>query len=111
MSAAACEDLLDVSDPGVLRLVSAGHPGPQLVCSSEARVLELPIGRVFGLGLPADDSYVETKVPWSPGDRLLVYTDGLNEAGSAVTALLAATAEIGHDTDYVVPRLGGGFGI
>ena len=29
--------LVDVSDPGVLRLVSAGHPGPQLVRSSEAR--------------------------------------------------------------------------
>ncbi len=72
--------LVDVSDPGVLRLVSAGHPGPQLVRSSEARVLDLPIGRVFGLGLPAVDSYVETRVQWSPGDRLLVYTDGLSEA-------------------------------
>jgi len=72
--------LVDVSDPGMLRLVSAGHPGPQLVCSSEARVLDLPIGRVFGLGLPAADSYVETRVPWSPGDRLLLYTDGLSEA-------------------------------
>ena len=72
--------LVDVSDPGVLRLVSAGHPGPQLVRSSEARVLALPIGRVLGLGLPAGDPYVETVVPWSPGDRLLVYTDGLSEA-------------------------------
>ena len=72
--------LVDVSDPGVLRLVSAGHPGPQLVRSSEARVLDLPIGRVLGLGLSADDGYVEMVVPWSPGDRLLVYTDGLSEA-------------------------------
>ena len=72
--------LVDVSDPGVLRLVSAGHPGPQLVRSSEARVLDLPIGRVLGLGLPEGDPYVETVVPWSPGDRLLVYTDGLSEA-------------------------------
>lgn len=72
--------LVDVSDPGVLRLVSAGHPGPRLVRSSEARALDLPIGRVFGLGLPAADSYVEAMVPWSPGDRLLLYTDGLSEA-------------------------------
>ena len=73
--------LVDVSDPGALRLVSAGHPGPQLVRSSEAEVLDLPIGRVLGLGLSAaGDRYVDTVVPWSPGDRLLVYTDGLSEA-------------------------------
>ena len=72
--------LVDVSDPGVLRLVSAGHPGPQLVHSSEAKLLDLPTGRVLGLGLPVVDSYVETAVSWSPGDRLLVYTDGLSEA-------------------------------
>jgi phosphoserine phosphatase RsbU/P len=72
--------LVDVSDPGVLRLVSAGHPAPQLVRESEARVLDLPIGRVLGLDLQAADPYAETTVPWSPGDRLLVYTDGLSEA-------------------------------
>jgi phosphoserine phosphatase RsbU/P len=72
--------LVDVTDPGVLRLVSAGHPAPQLVRSSEAELLDLPTGRVLGLGLPVVDSYVETAVSWSPGDRLLVYTDGLSEA-------------------------------
>lgn len=72
--------LVDVSEPGVLRLVSAGHPGPQLVRSSGAGLLDLPVGRVLGLGLPVVESYVETTVPWSPGDRLLVYTDGLSEA-------------------------------
>jgi sigma-B regulation protein RsbU (phosphoserine phosphatase) len=72
--------LVDVSDPGVLRLVSAGHPAPQLVRESEARVLDLPIGRVLGLDLQAADSYAETTVPWSTGDRLLVCTDGLSEA-------------------------------
>lgn len=72
--------LVDASDPGLLRLVSAGHPGPQLVRASETRLLDLPVGRVLGLGLPAVDSYVESAVSWSPGDRLLVYTDGLSEA-------------------------------
>ena len=75
--------LVDVTDPGALRLVSAGHPGPQLVRASEAGVLDLPAGRAFGLGLPVADSYVETTVRWSPGDRLLVYTDGLSEARDA----------------------------
>lgn len=72
--------LVDVSEPGVLRLVSAGHPGPQLVRSSGAELLDLPVGRVLGLGLPTVGSYVESVVPWAPGDRLLVYTDGLSEA-------------------------------
>ncbi|MGH3335925.1 MAG: PP2C family protein-serine/threonine phosphatase [Nocardioides sp.] len=71
-----------MTEPGLLRLVSAGHPGPQLVRTGEARLLDLPNGLVFGLGLGQrpEHAYVETTVPWSPGDRLLVYTDGLSEA-------------------------------
>ena len=35
----------------------------------------------LGLGLGrSPDAYVETVVPWGPGDRLLMYTDGLSEA-------------------------------
>jgi serine phosphatase RsbU (regulator of sigma subunit) len=73
--------LVEVTQPGVLRLVSAGHPSPQLVQNSKAHLLDLPAGLPLGLGLGrSSDAYPETTVPWSPGDRLLMYTDGLSEA-------------------------------
>jgi phosphoserine phosphatase RsbU/P len=76
--------LVEVTEPGVLRLVSAGHPGPQLAGADAARMLELPTGLPLGLGLRSPrNAYAEAEVPWSPGDRLLMYTDGLSEARDA----------------------------
>src|SRR6478736_4779081 len=73
--------LADLTEPGVLRLVSAGHPGPQLIGSVDNVLLQLPPGLPLGLGLRlGPDGYVEVEVPWSQGDRLLMYTDGLSEA-------------------------------
>ena len=73
--------LVDVTEPGELRVVSAGHPGPQLVGRAGAVVLELPSGLPLGLGFGNQVSgYAEAIIPWSGGDRLLLYTDGLSEA-------------------------------
>ena len=73
--------LVDVTVPDELRFVTAGHPGPQLVGRDTAAVLELPGGLPLGLGLGRDlGAYVETTDAWGPGDRLLMYTDGLSEA-------------------------------
>ena len=64
--------------PGELRIVSAGHPVPQLVGRAGAVVLELPPGLPLGLGLGNQLSgYAEAIIPWHHGDRLLLYTDGL----------------------------------
>jgi serine phosphatase RsbU (regulator of sigma subunit) len=79
--------LVDVTEPRMLRMVSAGHPGPQLVRATGAEVLELPQGLPLGVGLPSD-SYAETTMPWSPGDRLLMYTDGLSEARDSLGEFL-----------------------
>jgi serine phosphatase RsbU (regulator of sigma subunit) len=69
--------LVEVSDPTRLTLVSCGHPPPMLVgtdgCGS---LLDAPAGLPLGLG----DTYEGATVPWDPGDRLLMYTDGLSEA-------------------------------
>jgi phosphoserine phosphatase RsbU/P len=73
--------LVDATEPGLLRMISAGHPGPQLVRPNEARTVDLPSGLPLGLGLGRRPvPYSETTVAWGPGDRLLMFTDGLSEA-------------------------------
>ena len=72
--------LVEVSGPGLLTLFNAGYPLPQLVrASGGSELLELPPSLPLGLdlGLLGD---VAVSVPWTPGDRLLLYTDGLSEA-------------------------------
>lgn len=69
--------LVDASEEGQLTLVSCGHPPPLLVGrGGKATLVEAPAGLPLGLG----DSYDSVTVPWSAGDRLLMYTDGLSEA-------------------------------
>jgi hypothetical protein len=85
--------LVEVTEPGVLRFVSAGHPGPQLVGPGGSTMLELPTGLPLGLGLRSPrHAYAETEVPWSPGDRLLMYTDGLSEARDAAGEFFPLTS-------------------
>jgi serine phosphatase RsbU (regulator of sigma subunit) len=70
--------LLDTSEPGRLTLVSCGHPPPLLVHrDGRGTLLEAPAGLPLGL---ADDGYLSHTTEWGPGDRLLMYTDGLSEA-------------------------------
>ena len=69
--------LVDVSDPARLTLVSCGHPPPvHIRPDGHASLLEAPAGLPLGLG----DVYLALDLPWEPGDRLLIYTDGLSEA-------------------------------
>ncbi|MFG2576500.1 SpoIIE family protein phosphatase [Streptomyces sp. NPDC048481] len=55
----------------------AGHPPPLLVRDGEARYLERPYGML--LGATDTPRYEEAEVVLRPGDRLLLYTDGLVE--------------------------------
>jgi serine phosphatase RsbU (regulator of sigma subunit) len=71
--------LVDVTWPGELRVVAAGHPSPHLLGPDDGAWVELPHGLPLGLGL-GGNGYVETTVRWQPGDRLLMFTDGLSEA-------------------------------
>ncbi|KKK07828.1 PP2C family protein-serine/threonine phosphatase [Micromonospora sp. HK10] len=65
-------------DSGRLRYVNAGHPAPVLLRHGRA-VRALTGGRRLPLGLaPATTTPDEVRL--QPGDRLLLYTDGVTEA-------------------------------
>jgi hypothetical protein len=65
-------------DTGRLRYINAGHPAPLLMRHGKA-VRALTGGRRMPLGL--DDSSVDVaEETLEPGDRLLLYTDGVIEA-------------------------------
>ena len=85
--------LVDVTDHGELRIVAAGHPSPELIGPTGSTALDLPPGLPLGVRLGAGlRGYVETVVPWGPGDRLLIYTDGLSEARDASGAFLQVSS-------------------
>jgi phosphoserine phosphatase RsbU/P len=63
----------------VFRYCNAGHPYPILVSSGTVRTLDQG-GAV--LGVFPDWKYEDSSVDLSPGDRLLLFTDGITEAAS-----------------------------
>jgi serine phosphatase RsbU (regulator of sigma subunit) len=69
--------LVDVTMPSELVLTSCGHP-PALLAHPDGsgELLKVPAGLPLGLGGVFDTS----TFPWDPGDRLLLYSDGLSEA-------------------------------
>jgi serine phosphatase RsbU (regulator of sigma subunit) len=73
----ATATLVEVGANGQVTLVDCGHPAPLLVPHrGAARFAEAPVCLPLGLGM----TYEGASVSWSPGDRLLLYTDGLSEA-------------------------------
>jgi serine phosphatase RsbU (regulator of sigma subunit) len=80
------------SDRRVLAWAQAGHPPPLLVRRGEAHFLERPVGML--LGATAAPVYESRELRLEPGDRLLLYTDGLVERlGEGLDAGFARLAE------------------
>ncbi|MFD3699755.1 PP2C family protein-serine/threonine phosphatase [Streptomyces sp. NPDC058646] len=66
--------------PGLVRIVSCGHPPPLLLSGTSVRELLVEPGPPLGLGLAGPDPSPVAEVRLAPGDRLLLYTDGVTEA-------------------------------
>jgi len=70
---------------GQMRFANAGHPRPihlQPPAGLATRLCVLPRSGP-ALGLSAEATYATTQVPLTPGDRVLLFTDGLFEVLSA----------------------------
>jgi sigma-B regulation protein RsbU (phosphoserine phosphatase) len=66
---------------GPLRYINAGHNPPVLLRANGA-VEKLPATGV-ALGILGDAPYESVELPFGPGDRLVMYTDGITEASNA----------------------------
>jgi serine phosphatase RsbU (regulator of sigma subunit) len=67
-------------DEPVVRLVSCGHPAPLLLRRTGATLLAVPEpAPPVGLGSMSGTPYVPVTFPFTQGDRLLLYTDGVTE--------------------------------
>ncbi|MFD0307210.1 PP2C family protein-serine/threonine phosphatase [Streptomyces sp. NPDC127119] len=78
--------------PGEVRLVNCGHPAP-LRSGQRVELLE-PAVTTLPLGLRPDP--LQYRVRLQPGDRLLLYTDGLTEARAPDGTLFPFLTEATH---------------
>jgi serine phosphatase RsbU (regulator of sigma subunit) len=77
--------LVDLTDPSRITVTSCGHPPAVLVHrDGTAEHVEAPVGLPLGLG----GGFATATTTWEPGDRLLLYTDGLSEARDAAGTFL-----------------------
>jgi phosphoserine phosphatase RsbU/P len=97
--------LVQIAPGGELTIVNCGHHPPLLGHGGGLRPLT---GATAALPLGLEDGFAAFTASWSPGDRLLLYTDGLVESrdkhgdflphDQIATALLAADCDQALDT-------------
>ncbi|MEU6059296.1 PP2C family protein-serine/threonine phosphatase [Streptomyces sp. NPDC047097] len=73
-------------DGGGAQLVNAGHPWPLRLRGGRVEEVRLEIDLPFGVGRTSPGYHVQD-IDLRPGDRLLLYTDGVQDRGAASVAL------------------------
>lgn len=63
-----------------MTIANGGHTFPYVLRSSAPEPCRIEEVSGFPLGLEPDGTYTENALPFEPGDRLFVYTDGIIEA-------------------------------
>jgi serine phosphatase RsbU (regulator of sigma subunit) len=86
-----------------LRVAGAGHP-PLFLADASGRVRALESGGP-PLGILPSTDYPEETLPLPPGTRLMLYTDGLNEARNPAGDLLGLEALQQHFAQTAKERL------
>jgi len=76
---------LGVYDPSTHRLefACAGHPPPLLLRAAASAATHLDSASGLPLGIDQDHAYPQACIELNPGDTLLLYTDGVDEARDA----------------------------
>jgi len=67
---------------GMIRYVTAGHPPILFISRQNNKVTELRTVNI-GLGMKRDAQFVEGTIEFKPGDRVLLYTDGVIESANS----------------------------
>jgi sigma-B regulation protein RsbU (phosphoserine phosphatase) len=67
------------TDSRTLKIARAGHPPPMLYQSDEKKAIEYRSSGVFPMGIDPYQQVPVTEAKLQPGDRVLMYTDGITE--------------------------------
>lgn len=67
------------ADRRTLKIARAGHPPPMICRSAGQKAFEYDCSGVFPLGIDPFDQVPVTEAELQPGDRILMYTDGVTE--------------------------------
>ena len=65
---------------GTLSYVNAGHEDPIIYRKSEDKFSYIIEDHDLFMGVDPDIQFTERKIPFAPGDKLFLYTDGVTEA-------------------------------
>jgi sigma-B regulation protein RsbU (phosphoserine phosphatase) len=66
-----------------LKIARAGHPPPMIYQSAEKKAIEYKCSGVFPMGIDPYQKVPMTEAELHPGDRILMYTDGITERFNA----------------------------